>query len=642
MKEIYKDTNFFKTIRDGEKLYLWLLKNVPTNTEEKVFATVSGEELKRECMTVKSFTNIINYKLSDTHTASTKYNIPVGVLDFPLVSPVSKNISSPIGAFANNPFIEMTGNYKAGQKIVLVFGIKEIKESLTISATVITTGAKTTTQSITIYEDEIFTIYTLPQDCTYISIEFDRAFKKIDNYTLEGGKSFILQGILFDEPYPVDNMDITEFSYTNKRDITSQSRPTSQLDFTIYADNRVQKQKTSTKYSDIDFDNVLFYCEFDEKYRTDMHQLFLTEPPKIDRSKDPAIIKVTAYDMLSTLSYIQAIDGYEDRTGISRSRARAETLANAPCSFYNLPSFNNDIKGLESGRDADDIWRVLDSYGKKTSGLYQEFCQFDGVPYVYNGYIDIRDPIGEDYNAVIRFKEMYDRPAVQKCADLKTVTLNFKTTSVTSELKTLATVQVPNIDNVEYITVNIPMPTLSNVQSLYWGDVRLPYGSYAITNYGDSIKLQIVSAYRGNTIVVKGYEINNGAVSFMYDNSNSGEDCEIVNTALGFAASTIEYYISDDIPQYAKDYIRNVFKITDKYTLNLRGRIDFLDTNTCIVELEKHKLSKCVITENKMTYNGAFKNEVTVFDLKEPVEEILTVQRDGLYVTASGLTVKRG
>jgi hypothetical protein len=642
MKEIYKDTNFFKTIRDGEKLYLWLLKNVPTNTEEKVFATVSGEELKRECMTVKSFTNIINYKLSDTHTASTKYNIPVGVLDFPLVSPVSKNISSPIGAFANNPFIEMTGNYKAGQKIVLVFGIKEIKESLTISATVITTGAKTTTQSITIYEDEIFTIYTLPQDCTYISIEFDRAFKKIDNYTLEGGKSFILQGILFDEPYPVDNMDITEFSYTNKRDITSQSRPTSQLDFTIYADNRVQKQKTSTKYSDIDFDNVLFYCEFDEKYRTDMHQLFLTEPPKIDRSKDPAIIKVTAYDMLSTLSYIQAIDGYEDLTGISRSRARAETLANAPCSFYNLPSFNNDIKGLESGRDADDIWRVLDSYGKKTSGLYQEFCQFDGVPYVYNGYIDIRDPIGEDYNAVIRFKEMYDRPAAQKCADLKTVTLNFKTTSVTNELKTLATVQVPDIDNVEYITVNIPMPTLSNVQSLYWGDVRLPYGSYAITNYGDSIKLQIVSAYRGNTIVVKGYEINNGSVSFMYDNSNSGEDCEIVNTALGFAASTIEYYISDDIPQYAKDYIRNVFKITDKYTLNLRGRIDFLDTNTCIVELEKHKLSKCVITENKMTYNGAFKNEVTVFDLKEPVEEILTVQRDGLYVMASGLTVKRG
>lgn len=641
MKEIYKDTNFFKTIREGEKLYLWLLKNVPTNTGKKVFATVSGEELERECMTVKSFTNIINYKLSDTHTASTKYNIPVGVLDFPLVSPVSKNISSPIGAFASNPFIEMTGKYKAGQKIVLVFGIKEIKESLTISATVITKGAKTTTQSITIYEDEIFKIYTLPQDCTYISIEFDQAFKKIDNKTLEGGKSFILQGILFNEPYPVDNMDITEFSYTNKRDITSQSRPTSQLDFTIYADNKVQKKETSVKYSDIDFDNVLFYCEFDNKYRTDMHQLFLSEAPEIDKTKDPATIKVTAYDILTTLSFIQSTQEYDVKTGISRSRARAEVLEDAPCLFYNLPSFSNDIQGLQAGRDANDIWRVLTSYGKETNSLYQELCQFDGIPYIYNGYIGIEKPIIDDYNAIIRFKEMFERPIVKKCSDLKTVTLNFKTISTTG-IKDLTTAHVPFIENVESITINVPLKTTAEVQSLYYDGSPIPEDWAIITNYGESVKIDINSSYRNQIITLKGNELNYGTISFMYDNSNAGEDCTISNNALGFSQSTTEYYISDDIPKYAKDYIRDVFKITDKYTLSLRGRIDFLDTNTCLVELEKNKLSKCVVTENKMTYNGAFKNEVTVFDLKEPVEEILTVQRDGLYVTASGLTVKRG
>ena len=641
MKEIYKDTNFFKTIRDGEKLYLWLLKNVPTNTEEKVFATVSGEELKRECMTVKSFTNIINYKLPDTHTASKKYNIPVGVLDFPLVSPVSKKISSPIGAFASNPFIEMTGNYKAGQKIVLVFGIKEIKESLIISATVITKGAETTTQSITIYEDEIFKIYTLPQDCTYISIEFDQAFKKINDKTLEGGKSFILQGILFNEPYPVDNMDITEFSYTNKRDITSQSRPTSQLDFTIYADNKVQKKETSVKYSDIDFDNVLFYCEFDNKYRTDMHQLFLSEAPEIDKTKDPATIKVTAYDILTTLSFIQSTQEYDVKTGISRSRARAEVLEDAPCLFYNLPSFSNDIQGLQAGRDANDIWRVLTSYGKETNSLYQELCQFDGIPYIYNGYIGIENPIIDDYNAIIRFKEMFERPIVKKCSDLKTVTLNFKTISTTG-IKDLTTAHVPFIENVESITINVPLKTTAEVQSLYYDGSPIPEDWAIITNYGESVKIDINSKYRNQIITLKGNELNYGTISFMYDNSNAGEDCTISNNALGFSQSTTEYYISDDIPKYAKDYIRDVFKITDKYTLSLRGRIDFLDTNTCLVELEKNKLSKCVITENKMTYNGAFKNEVTVFDLKEPVEEILTVQRDGLYVTASGLTVKRG
>ena len=641
MKEIYKDTNFFKTIREGEKLYLWLLKNVPTNTGKKVFATVSGEELERECMTVKSFTNIINYKLSGTHTANTKYNIPVGVLDFPLVSPVSKNISSPIGAFANNPFIEMTGNYKAGQKIVLVFGIKEIKENLTISATVITTGSKTTTQSITIYEDEIFKIYTLPQDCTYISIEFDQAFKKINDKTLEGGKSFILQGILFNEPYPVDNMDITEFSYTNKRDITSQSRPTSQLDFTIYADNKVQKKETSVKYSDIDFDNVLFYCEFDNKYRTDMHQLFLSEAPEIDKTKDPATIKVTAYDILTTLSFIQSTQEYDVKTGISRSRARAEVLEDAPCLFYNLPSFSNDIQGLQAGRDANDIWRVLTSYGKETNSLYQELCQFDGIPYIYNGYIGIENPIIDDYNAIIRFKEMFERPIVKKCSDLKTVTLNFKTISTTG-IKDLTTAHVPFIENVESITINVPLKTTAEVQSLYYDGSPIPEDWAIITNYGESVKIDINSKYRNQIITLKGNELNYGTISFMYDNSNAGEDCTISNNALGFSQSTTEYYISDDIPKYAKDYIRDVFKITDKYTLSLRGRIDFLDTNTCLVELEKNKLSKCVITENKMTYNGAFKNEVTVFDLKEPVEEILTVQRDGLYVTASGLTVKRG
>lgn len=640
MKEIYKDTNFFKTIREGEKLYLWLLKNVPTNTEEKVFATVSGEELKRECMTVKSFTNIINYKLSDTHTASTKYNIPVGVLDFPLVSPVSKNISSPIGAFANNPFIEMTGNYKAGQKIVLVFGIKEIKESLTISATVITTGAKTTTQSITIYEDEIFTIYTLPQDCTYISIEFDQAFKKINDKTLEGGKSFILQGILFNEPYPVDNMDITEFSYTNKRDITSQSRPTSQLDFTIYADNKVQKKETSVKYSDIDFDNVLFYCEFDNKYRTNMHQLFLSEAPEIDKTKDPATIKVTAYDILTTLSFIQSTKEYDVKTGISRSRARAEVLEDAPCLFYNLPSFSNDIQGLQAGRDADDIWRVLTSYGKETNSLYQELCQFDGIPYIYNGYIGIEKPIIDDYNAIIRFKEMFERPIVKKCSDLKTVTLNFKTISTTG-IKDLTSAHVPFIENVESITINVPLKTTAEVQSLYYEGSPIPE-DWAITNYGESVKIDIDSKYSGKTITLKGNELNYGTISFMYDNSNAGEDCTISNDALGFSQSVTEYYISDDIPQYAKDYIRDVFKITDKYTLSLRGRIDFLDTSTCLVELEKNKLSKCVITENKMTYNGAFKNDVTIFDLNQTIEEILTVQKSGLYVMASGLTVKRG
>lgn len=641
MKEIYKDTNFFKTIREGEKLYLWLLKNVPTNTEEKVFATVSGGELKRECMTVKSFINIINYKLSDTHTASTKYNIPVGVLDFPLVSPVSKNISSPTGAFANNPFIEMTGNYKAGQNIVLVFGIKEIKESLTISATVTTTGAKTTTQSITIYEDEIFKIYTLPQDCTYISIEFDRAFKKVDNYTLEGGKSFILQGILFNEPYPVDNMDITEFSYTNKRDITSQSRPTSQLDFTIYADNKVQKKETSVKYSDIDFDNVLFYCEFDNKYRTDMHQLFLSEAPEIDKTKDPATIKVTAYDILTTLSFIQSTQEYDVKTGISRSRARAEVLEDAPCAFYNLPSFSNDIQGLQAGRDANDIWRVLTSYGKETNSLYQELCQFDGIPYIYNGYIGIENPIIDDYNAIIRFKEMFERPIVKKCSDLKTVTLNFKTTSTTG-IKDLATAYVPFIENVESITINVPLKTTAEVQTLYWGADIIAKEDAIITNYGESVRIDISSAYRGQNITLKGYELNYGTISFMYDNSNAGEDCTISNNALGFPQSITEYYISDDIPQYAKDYIKDVFKITDKYTLSLRGRIDFLDTSTCLVELEKNKLSKCVITENKMTYNGAFKNDVTIFDLNQPIEEILTVQKSGLYVMASGLTVKRG
>lgn len=641
MKEIYKDTNFFKTIREGEKLYLWLLKNVPTNTGKKVFATVSGEELERECMTVKSFTNIINYKLSGTHTASKKYNIPVGVLDFPLVSPVSKKISSPIGAFASNPFIEMTGNYKAGQKIVLVFGIKEIKESLIISATVITKGAKTTTQSITIYEDEIFKIYTLPQDCTYISIEFDQAFKKTNDKTLEGGKSFILQGILFNEPYPVDNMDITEFSYTNKRDITSQSRPTSQLDFTIYADNKVQKKETSVKYSDIDFDNVLFYCEFDNKYRTDMHQLFLSEAPEIDKTKDPATIKVTAYDILTTLSFIQSTQEYDVKTGISRSRARAEVLEDAPCLFYNLPSFSNDIQDLQAGRDANDIWRVLTSYGKETNSLYQELCQFDGIPYIYNGYIGIEKPIIDDYNAIIRFKEMFERPIVKKCSDLKTVTLNFKTISTTG-IKDLTTAHVPFIENVESITINVPLKTTAEVQSLYYDGSPIPEDWAIITNYGESVKIDINSKYRNQIITLKGNELNYGTISFMYDNSNAGEDCTISNNALGFSQSTTEYYISDDIPKYAKDYIRDVFKITDKYTLSLRGRIDFLDTNTCLVELEKNKLSKCVITENKMTYNGAFKNEVTVFDLKEPVEEILTVQRDGLYVTASGLTVKRG
>lgn len=642
MKEIYKDTNFFKTIREGEKLYLWLLKNVPTNTEEKVFATVSGEELKRECMTVKSFTNIINYKLSGTHTASTKYNIPVGVLDFPMMSPKSRVTPGYEGKFASNPFIEMTGKYKAGQKIVLVFGIKEIKESLTISATVITKGAETTTQSITIYEDEIFKIYTLPQDCTYISIEFDRAFKKTNDKTLEGGKSFILQGILFNEPYPVDNMDITEFSYTNKRDITSQSRPTSQLDFTIYADNKVQKKETSVKYSDIDFDNVLFYCEFDNKYRTDMHQLFLSEAPEIDKTKDPATIKVTAYDILTTLSFIQSTKDYGVKTGISRSRARAEVLEDAPCAFYNLPSFSNDIQGLQAGRDADDIWRVLTSYGKETNSLYQELCQFDGIPYIYNGYIGIENPIIDDYNAIIRFKEMFERPMVKKCSDLKTVTLNFKTTSTTGIIKDLATVYVPDISNIGFITINVPLKTTAEVQSVYWGGDIIQEDWAIITNYGESVKIDINSEYGGRIITLKGYELNYGTISFMYDNSNSGEDCTISNTALGFSQSTTQYYTSDDIPQYAKDYINDVFKITDKYTLSLRGRIDFLDTNTCLVELKKNKLSKCVITENKMTYNGAFKNEVTVFDLKEPVEEILTVQRDGLYVTASGLTVKRG
>lgn len=348
-----------------------------------------------------------------------------------------------------------------------------------------------------------------------------------------------------------------------------------------------------------------------------------------DISGIEAITKIKATDIITHLSDVHTYqDAKNNTTDIAEISAIIESARKKYWRYLSIAEDN--IHATETKIN------TIPIFEKSYNVLLQGFSLVGGL--VYNPNNDIINALKfNDWTGVpvnfLKLKEVYKKPVKKEYPIIK----NLKSTFTNSAINGKETI-FENL-NVDFIylsgasTAKIKLPNNYRLPTNSSGYIFLieDYGGTTqakdITDIGLSYEVEDGYLYmyeddyvEGNSplsavFTINADKISTSTISIDSSINLSGEDLQIKSDLLSLPSAVLSEQGVDW--QKVLNNMTESYNYNIEYTFDARGRFDIQLYDVIYAEVEKNIFNKCVVTKNKLTYNGAYKSEIKAIVIDE-------------------------
>ncbi len=527
---------------------------------------------------------------------------------------INEKIARPIGSFGNwakTPLADNIGKFDVTPIIDIGFGYQVFAEKVFVFVN----SGKVKQIRYAEWGNEFKTV-DINGDLIEISAPKGSELYRgvtIELLSAEPYSSVIVGAVGIGDVLEADKNDIREASINSMGDITGAKITSEEFSISLY--------DVDNKYNN-DY-NIIAVNHLYKSY-TSPTEMYIISSNGVsqDLSGEIPVTNIKATDVITHLSDVYTSQNSKNGT---TDVAEINTIIESARMKYwwYLSIMQGDTHG-----DSTKI-NVIPIFEKPHNVLIQSFSLVGGLIYKPNNDV-INVFKFDDWTSVpvnsLRLKELYKKPTKKTYPLIKNLTSTF-TNSVIEGKETIF----------ENININFGYSYgVSMAKIKLPNNYRLPLNSsgyiFLLEDYGDFVQAKDIMDIEMSYAVEDGYlylyddsyiednplisanfiinadKVSTSTISINSAINSSGEDLEIKSDVLSLPSAVL----SEQGAAWQKtlDNIVKPYNYNVEYIYNMRGRFDIKLYDVIYAEIEKNIFNKCVVTQNKLTYNGAYRSEI--------------------------------